>query len=153
MNHHYPIIRKGHIRNSNPYHSPTLHHQGISYNGTIAYGSPYGASTERFQKRYSKKDLAKLEAKLAQRQQFLDKMLSKGEPRIGGFVWRGRVQRVQKQIEALQALVGMTPFEGSLEEQAMLEAVAGQPEPMALNMPLVLALGGLALVGIVIALR
>ena len=47
MNHHYPIIRKGHIRNSNPYHSPTLHHQGISYNGTIAYGSPYGASTER----------------------------------------------------------------------------------------------------------
>ena len=80
-------------------------------------------------------------------------MLSKGEPRIGGFVWRGRVQRVQKQIEALQALVGMTPFEGSLEEQAMLEAVAGQPEPMALNMPLVLALGGLALVGIVIALR
>lgn len=97
----YPIIRRGQI------YTP------------IATG--YGASVERLQRRYSKKDEAKLQKKLVKLSNRLTKLKLKGRSN-----WRTR--RLEKQVQALQTVLGMQPFDASITSEAELVTIANQTD-------------------------
>ena len=114
----YPIVRKGQMV------SPV--HTG------------YGASVQRFQKRYSRKKEARLQKKLAKLSNRLTKLTLKGRSN-----WRTR--RLEKQVEALQAVLGMQPFDASIQSEAELMAIADQTDT---TDPLLI---GLAVIGFGVA--
>lgn len=93
----YPIVRKGMVV------TPMV----------TGYGS-----MEKYQKRFSRKDIAKLEKKLAKFQKTLGKLQSKTS-RIGAKVRARRMARLDQKIQAIQALLGMQPFDASLQAEAM----------------------------------
>lgn len=93
----YPIIRKGQIYSTVP--------------------TGYGASVERYQKRFSKKDEEKLQKKLAKYQNDLAKLQAKTS-RFGAKIRAGRIAKLEKKIQAIQMVLGMQPFEGNLNQQA-----------------------------------
>lgn len=92
----YPIVRRGMV--------------------VTPMATGYG-SMEKYQKRFSKKDVAKLQKKLAKFQQTLAKLQSKTS-RIGSKVRARRIARLEQKIQAIQALLGMQPFDASLEAEA-----------------------------------
>jgi|ETNvirenome_6_85_1030632.scaffolds.fasta_scaffold262699_1 hypothetical protein len=106
----------------------------------------YGRTTEKYQKRFSKKDFVKLEKKLAKFQTKLTKMLAKGEPKLFKKRYQKKVVKLQNKVQALQSLLGMQPFDQSLQEQAMYEAELTQPSQSEIN-PLLIGVGGLLLIG------
>lgn len=119
----YPIVRKGTV--VTPYHTG------------------YGASLERYQKRFSRKDVEKLQKKLAKFQQTLAKLQSKTS-RLGANIRARRINRLEKKIQAIQALLGMQPFDASIQADAV--AIANEttnPSPL----PLIFGIGGALLVG------
>lgn len=119
----YPIVRKGTV--------VTPHHTG------------YGASVERYQKRFSRKDVAKLQKKLAKFQQKLAKLQSKTS-RLGANIRARRINRLEKKIQAIQALLGMQPFDASIQADAMeIANETTNPSPL----PLILGISGALLVG------
>jgi len=93
----YPIIRKGTV--------------------VTPYPTGYGASVERYQKRFSRKDVAKLQKKLAKYQTTVAKLSAKTS-RFGAKVRANRIARLNKKIQAIQALLGMQPFDVSLQAEA-----------------------------------
>ena len=97
----YPVIRKGQI------HTPI--HTG------------YGASVQRFQKRYSRKKESKLQKKYLKLRSRLERLQAKGRSN-----WRTR--RLEKQVQALETVLGMQPFDASITSEAELMTVADQPD-------------------------
>ena len=93
----YPIIRKGQIYTPVP--------------------TGYGASVERYQKRFSKKDEAKLQKKYLKLRTRLDKLQAKTS-RIGSRIRANRIAKLQKKIQAIETVLGMQPFEANLSQQA-----------------------------------
>lgn len=113
----YPIVRRGMV--------VTPEHTG------------YGASVERLQKRYSKKDLAKLQSKLGKYQATLAKLQGKGKSNF-------RTRNLEKKIQALQMVLGLQPFDASIQAEA--QAIADQ-EASASVSPIVWWSLGLLFVG------
>ena len=83
----------------------------------------YGLTTERYQKRFSKKDEVKLQQKLAKYQELLAKLQGKTS-RFFQNVRARRIARTEKKIQAIQMLLGTQPFDASMEAEAM--AIAAQ---------------------------
>ena len=106
----------------------------------------YGRTTEKYQKRFSKKDFAKLEKKLAKLQAKLTKLIAKGEPKLFKKRYQKKVVKLQNKVQALQSILGIQPFDQSLQDQAMYEAELSQPSESAIN-PILIGVGGLLLVG------
>ena len=109
----YPVVRKGQIYTPVP--------------------TGYGASVERYQKRFSKRDEAKLQKKLAKLQTTLSKLQAKTS-RLGAKARLRRMARIQKKISAIQTVLGMQPFEQNLTQQAydeqMMIAQQGDFNPL-----------------------
>jgi len=122
----YPIIRKGMV--------VTPQHTG------------YGASVERYQKRFSKKDEEKLQKKLYKFRQQLDKLQAKTS-KLGANIRARKIARLEKKIQAIQALLGMQPFDASIqaEAQAIADDVT-KPSPL----PLILGISGALVVGAIV---
>ena len=109
----------------------------------------YGASVERYQKRFSRKDEVKLQNKLSKFQQRLLKLQSKTS-RFGANIRARRIARLEKKIQAIQMILGMQPFDASLNAEAM--AIAQQttsPNPL----PLIVGIGSAVALGVVIFAR
>ena len=124
----YPIIRKGQIYTQSP--------------------TGYGASVERYQKRFSKKKIAKLEKKLARFTKRRDKLAGRTS-NFGARRRARRIARLDKKIQAIQNVLGMNPFEDSMTDQAMMEQMAIAEAPDYTNY---LLIGGAVSVGAVILL-
>jgi preprotein translocase subunit SecA len=119
----YPIVRKGMVITP-------------QYTG-------YGASVERYQKRFSRKSEQKLQRKLAR----FKKRLAKLENRtwgIGKNIRARRIDRLQKKIQAIEMVLGMQPFDASLQAEAM--AIANN-EVKSSPMPLILGIAGALVIG------
>lgn len=109
----------------------------------------YGASVERYQRRFSRKDEAKLQNKLSKFQARLQKLQGKTS-RIGANVRARRIARLEKKIQAIEMILGMQPFDASLNAEAM--AIAQQttnPNPL----PIILGIGSAVALGVVIFTR
>lgn len=122
----YPIVRKGQIYTPVP--------------------TGYGASLERYQKRFSRKTEEKLQRKLARFQRRLARLESR-DSWFGRRIREWRIANLQKKIQAIEIILGMQPFEMNLTDQAYNEqmAIAEQNE---FN-PMWLVAGGLLVGGMV----
>lgn len=99
----YPIIRKGQVYTPVP--------------------TGYGASVERYQRRYSKKDEAKLMKKMAKYQDRIAKLEAKTS-RFGAKRRARTIIRLQKKVLAIQQVLGMQPFEANISQQAYDDQMA-----------------------------
>jgi len=103
-------------------------------------------SVEKYQKRYSKKQEQKLQKKLARFEKKFNKLIAKGEPVLFKGAYRRKVARLGKKIQAIQAVLGIQPFDMALQEQAQMEAMITQPASSAIN-PILIGVGGLIVLG------
>lgn len=104
-------------------------------------GVHYGASVERYQRRFSRKNEAKLQRKLSKFQNRLMKLQSKTS-RFGANIRARRIARLEKKIQAIQMVLGMQPFDASFSAEAMTIAEdTVNPSPLPVIIAVTFALG------------
>lgn len=124
----YPVVYKGHL-NRTPPPIPVL-----------------GASVERYQKRFSKKNEQKLMKKLQRLQKRLNRLLSKGDRGLFKRARARKIERIQKKITAIETVLGMQPFQQSVEAEAMQQQMISQSGGTSVYP--ILAIVGLLLLGV-----
>jgi len=78
----------------------------------------YGlASIEKFQKKYSKKDIEKLQKKLEKYQKEVAKLEAKTS-RLFFKLRLKKIHRLNLKIQAIQNVLGMTPFQSNVTQEA-----------------------------------
>ena len=129
----YPVIRKTNV----------LYNTDVPSFQVSRTNPSYGASVERYQKRFSKKNEAKLQKKLNKFMKRLAKLQAKTS-RFGANVRARRIARLDKKIQAIQMILGMQPFDASFNAEAMTiadQTVSPNPLPLIIGITTAVGLG------------
>lgn len=143
MKHHHKAHGLGYT--SSYSFSPTVYVPSIYKAGTVGYG----ASEERYLRRFSRKKERKLQRKLARFERRLAKLQGR-EGRIFQRMRDRRIARLTAKINAIRNVLNMDPFAMTIADEAAAQAALDMPEQDPVNLGLVIALGGVAVVGVVL---